>query len=68
MSAGTSIDAQLERLIEQSFVKRVPKIPIMLPRFDSGSLPDEAKYEGCLIYCTDTQDVRYSDGSIWSAL
>lgn len=65
---GSSLDAQLERLIEQSFVKLVPKIPIMLPRFASTSLPDEAKYEGCLIYCPDTQDVRYSDGSSWSAL
>ena len=65
---GSSLDAQLSRLIEQDFVKRVPNVPIALPRFASTSLPDVSKYEGCLIYCPDTQDVRFSDGSSWSAL
>ena len=68
MKYGPTLDPQLSRLIEQDFVKRVPKIPIMLPRFASTSLPDAATYEGCLIYCPDTQDVRFSDGSSWSAL
>lgn len=65
---GSSLDAQLERLIEQSFVKRVPKVPIMLPRFDSTSLPDAAAYVGCLIFCPDTTQVRVSNGATWAVL
>lgn len=65
---GSSLDAQLERLIEQSFVKVFPKLPVRLPQFASTSLPDPARYEGCLIYCPDTQQVRASNGSGWSAL
>ena len=65
---GSSLDAQLERLIEQSFVKAFPKLPVRLPQFASTSLPDPAKYAGCLIYCPDTTQVRVSNGAAWSAL
>lgn len=65
---GSSIDPQLSRLIEQDFVRRVPSVPIRLPRFASTDLPDPVKYEGCLIYCPDTLQVRVSDGVAWGAL
>lgn len=65
---STSLDAQTERLIEQQFVRRVPKVPIMHARFASTSLPDVAKYEGCTIYCPDTQQFRGSNGSAWVVL
>lgn len=67
-SYGTSLDAQLERLIEQSFVRRVPRVPMMLPRFNSTSLPDVVKYVGCLIFCPDTTQVRASNGAAWVVL
>ena len=68
MNYGSSLDPQLSRLIEQDFVRRVPRVPIMLPRFASGDLPDAATYEGCVIYCPDTQEFRGSDGATWGVL
>jgi hypothetical protein len=65
MNYGSSLDPQLSRLIEQDFVRRVPRVPIMLPRFDSGDLPDVALYEGCLIYTPDTDEFKGSDGVAW---
>jgi hypothetical protein len=62
---GSSLDAQLSRLIEQEFVRRVPSLPIQLPAFDSTGLPDPAKYPGCIIYARDTAKVMFSDGAAW---
>lgn len=65
---GSSLDSQLSRLIEQDFVRAQPVKPIRLARFDSGSLPDAAAWEGALIYCPDTQEFRGSDGANWVVL
>lgn len=65
---GSSLDAQLERLIEQSFVRKFPRVPTAAARFDSTSLPDAAQYEGCTIYCPDTKEFRGSDGTTWGVL
>lgn len=65
MSWGTTLDAQLERLIEQAFVKRFPKVPIMHARFVSTSLPDPVVWEGCTIYCPDTKVFKGSNGTSW---
>lgn len=65
---GSSTSPQLTRLLEQEFVRVVPRKPIALPRFDSTSLPDPAAYEGCLIYCPDTQQFRGSNGVTWGVL
>lgn len=64
-TSRTSLDAQLQRLIEQFFVSLTPKKPIRLPTFDSGDLPDPADWRSCIIYATDTDKVMFSDGSAW---
>lgn len=65
---GTAFPDQARRLVEQDFVLRVPKIPVMVPRFNSGSLPDASRYVGTLIYCPDTTDFKGSDGASWVSL
>jgi hypothetical protein len=62
---GSSLDAQLSRLIEQDFARLKPVKPNYQARFDSGSLPDAATWEGCTIYCPDTQVFKGSNGSAW---
>lgn len=68
MTWGVSLDPQLERLIEQTFARLNPVKPNALARFASTSLPDPAKWGGCMIYCPDTQEFRGSDGSAWVVL
>lgn len=62
---GSSLDAQLERLIEQSFVKRQPSRPVSFPAFDSASLPSAAQWLGANIYVTDKGCNAVSNGSAW---
>lgn len=62
---GSSLDAQLSRLIEQDFVRLKPNKPNYQARFVSTSLPDAATWEGCTIYCPDTQVFKGSNGTAW---
>lgn len=65
---GTSLDPQLFRLIEQDFARQKPVKPSMQARFPTTSLPDPAVWEGCTIYCPDTNEFRGSNGSAWVVL
>ena len=62
---ASTLDAQLERLIEQTFVRRFPKIPVAVPRFDSTSLPDATAWTTGLIFSPDDGQFRGSDGATW---
>lgn len=65
MNWGSSLDAQLSRLIEQDFVRNKPVKPTAAARFASTSLPDVAEWEGCTIYCPDTKVFKGSNGTAW---
>lgn len=62
---GSSMPAQLERLIAQMFVRLRPKSPVFLPEFDSTTLPDPAAWRTGNIYVTDKGCNAVSDGVAW---
>lgn len=44
------------------------KLPLKLASYATGSLPTASSFEGCIVYDSTTQQVKYSDGSTWTAL
>lgn len=62
---GVSLDQQLDRLIEQSYVSRNPKAPIKIPAFVSTDLPAAADWAQCIIYVIDKSTAAVSTGSGW---
>jgi hypothetical protein len=43
-------------------------LPLNLAQYATGSLPTASSFEGCVVYDSTTQTVKYSDGSTWTSM
>lgn len=44
------------------------KVPVSLPQYATGSLPTASSFEGAIVYDSTTNQVKFSDGSTWTAM
>lgn len=63
-----AVDDNYREVIRKSGKEVTHNLLTKLAQYATGSLPTASSFEGCIVYDTTTNEVKYSNGSTWTAL